>query len=836
MLAVAAGGLFESVYYWFNDLLYVSSPVSDKIVIVAIDDLSLGAYGRTVAEWNRGLHADLLDFLSGAGARVVAFDVFFSEPSHGDPNADDRFAAAIEAARRAGTRTVLAVGGGVLHPVEPGSPLSSQKLLLPVSPLEDAASMLGQTGTTPDGDNSIRRVPLTIDSGGTSWLSFSVATYLSYLRIPPEAVPQVVTPGLGTLAVTPQRVIPVDDYDRMLVNYFGPPSTFVHYSYRAVHDREVDPQVFKDKIVLVGAYNATGITDLYRTPIARSTLMSGIEIHANTLETLIQNQPLTAQNPVSIAVTIVIVALASGQLFMRVRWYWGVLEYVLILVAMFAAASLLFSLGHFIAALWYPVITLTLTGVGSLMLNLQYELQRRRALQEILDGITRLDAQRLVLDDVLRSVASDVQRLIRPSTVAISLWDEDAHRLEIAYTVAAPPPDLYEAAASAVARMAPVIDWGRAILPMSFQGRPLGAIAVAGSISAYQRDLLRAVAEYAAPAIANSRMVTRQRRQSELLNAILTSSPNPILVLDTGRRVMRTNRAAERLFMLDRTSEVPSAEDLFPDEDHVPELLAKSSEFRQEVRIGSEKFMVNGGILPGIGWVLALSDITLLKELDSLKTQMIRMASHDLKNPLSIILGYTEFILSGQMTLELSHIETIHQSARQMQNIITDLLNIERIRARQDERELLELGPLLEAVVAEYAAQAGSKQQSLTLRQPDTAIAIRGDARDLHEAFGNLVGNAIKYTPEAGTITLQVTVERAKVRIAIQDTGYGIPVEAQGKLFQPFYRVKTRETAHIAGTGLGLNLVKAVIDAHQGQVWVESEPGRGSTFYVELPL
>jgi signal transduction histidine kinase len=834
MLAILGGGLLSSVHQWFSDLLYAPAPLSGKIVIVAIDDLSLASYGRSVAEWNRGLHADLVDLLAKDGARVVVFDVIFSEASQSP--ADDRFAQAITDAQIKGTRTVLAASEGTLHSEGAAGMLHSDGLLFPYAPFQSAAAMIGHTGATPDTDNYVRQLPLQISgSGGQPVLALSAAAYLSYFRIPANAVSQVVKAGDGVLTFPPRIAIPVDSFERMTLNYFGPPGTFPAYSYRDVHDGKLDPAIFKDKIVLVGAYNASGITDRYLVPIDHNALMSGVEIHANSIETLLQNRPLTEQNTFSIAAMILIAAVLSGPLFMRIRWYWGFLGYAVAVVLIFLAASLIFSVQRQIIAISYPILTLTLTRIGTLGLGLQYEFDRRRTVQNVLDGVTRIDEQRLVLDDILQSLNADIMRFTGVSRAAIALYDEAATQLTIAYPIHTVDPEWLSDASAALTSMKPILRASHALVPMSFQGRPLGVIAALGSLSRDRDLLLRTFAGYAAPAIANSRMYTNQLHQNELLSAILASSPDPILVLDSAQQVIRVNQTAQRLFMLS-DDDLPNVEDLFPDGPHIYQALGGNIPFRLETKIGAQHFLLSGGPLRDVGWVLNLNDVTSLKDLDALKTQMIRMASHDLKNPLSVIMGYTEFMLGGQLKAEPRNLETINRSAKQMLGIITDLLNLEKLRSGALELSPLSFNPFIRQLVAEYEQQAKDKNQTLTLREPPTELTVQAETRQLHEAIGNLISNAIKYTPAGGSIHVEVSLGTNRVQIAVKDTGYGIPKEAQQKLFQPFYRVKTRDTAEIPGTGLGLSLVKAVIDSHHGRLWVESEEGKGSTFFVELPM
>jgi signal transduction histidine kinase len=228
-----------------------------------------------------------------------------------------------------------------------------------------------------------------------------------------------------------------------------------------------------------------------------------------------------------------------------------------------------------------------------------------------------------------------------------------------------------------------------------------------------------------------------------------------------------------------------------------------------------------------------------LRQLNDLKTRMIRMASHDLKNPLGRVIGYSELLLDDEELSE-SHrkfVENIFKASDEMYMLISELLDLEQLRSGQDlNREQLVFNDLVRAVAQRHEPDFYRRGQHHTLDIPDEPIYICGDARKLSQAVTNLIGNAIKYTPDGGTITVRVRSQGGMARLEVQDTGYGIPAEAIPNLFTEFFRAKSSATQHIKGTGLGLSLVKQIVTAHAGSVWVESVEGQGSTFYVELPM
>jgi PAS domain S-box-containing protein len=228
-----------------------------------------------------------------------------------------------------------------------------------------------------------------------------------------------------------------------------------------------------------------------------------------------------------------------------------------------------------------------------------------------------------------------------------------------------------------------------------------------------------------------------------------------------------------------------------------------------------------------------------VSDLEQLKTYMIRIAAHDLRSPLAIIASYIELInddLAAHYTpMDAMYVNAIRQSVTRMTQMTSDILSLERLHEHHDVTLMrVQLGSLLEHTVGEFAQQ--SELQNQQLHMSIEPLSIYGDATELHEALANLIGNAVKYTPGGGTIEARLVRDGDDALVEVIDTGYGIPEDQQAQLFQPFHRVRTRETRAIDGTGLGLYLVKTIVERHHGTVHFQSAPGKGSLFGFRLPL
>lgn len=234
----------------------------------------------------------------------------------------------------------------------------------------------------------------------------------------------------------------------------------------------------------------------------------------------------------------------------------------------------------------------------------------------------------------------------------------------------------------------------------------------------------------------------------------------------------------------------------------------------------------------------ALSEV---KSVSKRKSDFISAVSHELRTPLTSIKGYASILLAGklgQVPAEIrERLDKINRHSDELVHMVNELLDISRIEAGKVgmKMERFELEGTLSAVMELLSVQAKEKEIDLKYQIAEGAKLVSADREQLKRVFINIVGNAIKFTPRKGKISIQARLLDNQVQIDISDTGSGIPPEAQEAVFEEFYRVDNAINQETKGSGLGLALVKRIIEAHQGKIWLKSKVGAGSTFSFTLP-
>jgi len=229
-----------------------------------------------------------------------------------------------------------------------------------------------------------------------------------------------------------------------------------------------------------------------------------------------------------------------------------------------------------------------------------------------------------------------------------------------------------------------------------------------------------------------------------------------------------------------------------------------------------------------------------VKKISKRKSDFISSVSHEIRTPLTSIKGYAAILLTnklGALPEEIrSRLEKINRHSDELVHMVNDLLDISRIESGKVEirKETLSLKTISDKVADLFSEQLKTKNISFSSNIPDDCQEILADRGQIDRVFINLVGNALKFTPQNGKISINANCANKTIQIDVKDTGFGIPQDAQESIFEEFFRVENTINQEVKGTGLGLTLVKHIIEAHQGRIWVKSKVGEGSTFSFTL--
>jgi PAS domain S-box-containing protein len=546
----------------------------------------------------------------------------------------------------------------------------------------------------------------------------------------------------------------------------------------------------------------------------------------------------------------------------------------MILTLLFASASTLLpgpALGWIV---WSGILVLVLLLAGLIFLLLRLSrLGRRTAVLE-----------HLLLSSQTAASTLDIQPAVQP--VLQVLLSGGASAAGVAFTPAASQqvaeaprsfslgpqagayPSLYPTLLRAVQQHDPLFlqrpaDWLSLGLP---EGTPVPASLAAAAVvhqadflgvlwvaylrphrfSEQEAGFLAALAGQAARTASGARLGRGAELGRQRLAAILSSTPDPVLVTDQENRLILANPAARELL----------GAQLGPGEGLALEQAVQQNELRalllgQPGNSNSTELTLPDGkvysatasavIADGhpVGRVCVLRDVTHFKELDSLKTDFVSAASHDLRSPLTLIRGYAT-MLETDMEMndqQRSYVGKIILGVEGMSRLVNNLLDLSRIEAGVGLLvEKVRVVELLEGVVESLRLQAEHKKITLrTETGPDLPPQIEADRTLLQQAIYNLVENALKYTPESGSVLLRAAASPEGVCFSVQDNGIGIPAADLPRLFEKFFRGSAREARAQRGSGLGLAMVRSIAERHGGRVWVESTQGHGSTFYLAVP-
>lgn len=362
--------------------------------------------------------------------------------------------------------------------------------------------------------------------------------------------------------------------------------------------------------------------------------------------------------------------------------------------------------------------------------------------------------------------------------------------------------------------------------------------------------------------LAKISMFEQSEKERRINQDILNTVQEGIQLLDKDRNIVQVNSPLTQLFnwgdstkeilglswqewsgmMADQIQErefLALLEDILkkaivqPNGEHTFIYLIKNS--NQVVKVYCKAINDSQG---NIGTLLVHRDITKEYEIAQMKSEFVSTVSHELRTPLASVLGFTELLLTKEIKPErkTKYLHTIYNEAKRLTALINDFLDIQRMESGKQmyEKKFIDIVTILQNVVELQKVNTDLHRIELLVENEETMIL--GDKFRLEQVCTNLISNAIKYSPNGGTILIRVYSKNGMVAVDVKDEGLGIPEEEIPKLFQPFYRVDNSDRRRIGGTGLGLSIVEEIIKAHDGVVSVKSEYGKGSTFTVQFPM
>lgn len=384
-------------------------------------------------------------------------------------------------------------------------------------------------------------------------------------------------------------------------------------------------------------------------------------------------------------------------------------------------------------------------------------------------------------------------------------------------------------------------------VPLQIQGKVFGVLGVDNrervqGFTQKNLSLVSTLADYAAIAIENARLYNDTEVERQKLDSILTQIEDGVIVVGPDHRIILVNPNALMIFGLGDLDVVgKTVGEVFKNDDLL-EMFAthhKELPFRSEIEL-EDGYILNAQMveIPNVGSAITIQDITYFKELDRIKTEFVQTVSHDLRSPLTAILGYVELIMRvGEVNeQQREFIDRVQISVRNIAELINDLLELGRIEAGFDTRkEYVPLGVIMQYAVDGVRNQIDKRNHQLTINIEDDIPNAYGDPARLRQVVDILLNNAVRYTLNGGQITLRLRSQKKQIILQVEDNGLGIPLHDQPYIFEKFYR-SSNVPENISGSGLGLAIVKSIVEKHRGRVWVDSTLEVGSCFTVVLPV
>lgn len=773
----------------------------EDIMVVAIDNHSLQQLGRW--PWPRSVMAKALDKISNDRPQAVGLDIIYAEPSS---EIDDvRLAEAVRTNQRVVLPAELTASDGE------ASQNGSIRWLRPV--IGDVAAV-GHAHVSPDVDGILRSIQLSkADDNGTRLWAFS----LEVLRVAEGIAAQDVEERPGILHFGPYDIVlrenepdksgipgvQLNRSNEMLINYTGPAASFHRYSFVDVIDGKIPPGTFTDKIVLIGAV-ATSMSDVGVSPFINygsnerhaGQEIPGVEVHANIINTIRQRVWLkTLPESYAFLIALGIIGL-TALVISRLDGWRQIVSLGVIFLAILLGSFLAFK--RFLVIPPVPAMLFGFAAAIPLLLNRSLSTSRR-------------------LDVKLAALARTQQGFLLDEKDNCSSSAESSVWLDLPHDLAWKLRAVDDITTRLVARM-------------NFMDR-----------------VLSGMGEGVLVANTSGRLVFANREAAQVFN----TPPKKLLFASfadacVGRGIFNESELrkaleetyAGRIFQKQFTIQMADAR-----AHYALQLSAITTRENSDNSSTHQHPIDNaptGSSAKVIGLVALITDTTRRVELDQIRIETLQLVSHELRTPLTSIQGLSDVLLKFPVeTMQAREmLSTIHAEAARLSETINRYLDIARLESGAQPLKVtsIDVEQLVACCVRLHAPLAAERGIRIIRKLDSAVMTVAADEQLLAQAINNLLSNAIKYGPPDSEVSIQTCTDGTNLLIQVCDQGPGIPLEEYPRLFEKFYRLERDASSGVVGTGLGLPLVREIVEKHGGSVHVESTPGGGSTFTVLLPL
>ncbi len=770
----------------------------NDIVIVAIDDHSLQSLSTRFGSWPwpRSVMAAAIETLTEAKPLAIGLDVIYSEASA--PEDDRRLA------------TAIAHNGRIVLPAQLYETANSTAWLRPIPEFANAAQAIGHAHISPGVDGMARSIQLTkADDRADRLWALSTEVIRLAERIPDETIEE----QAGALMFGTHR-IPVRDessaptipgvsivrQNEMLINFAGPTGSFTTVSIADLIEGKIEPEAFAGKIVLIGA-TAASMGDSRVVPFMNFSTarreggqeMPGVEIHANIINT-IRRQLALRSLPDWLAFAVALgVILLSAWTVRRFDGRRQLLSLGLILLAILIGSFAAFSRWQIV-----PPLPAMLTGfavVIPLLWNRSLNASRE-------------------LDTKLAALVSSQQSFLSPNSGAQNDFAADQFLPQpLAWKLRA----VDDLTTQLLARMGFInrilSSMDEAVLVADLNGRIVFANLEAQQLFNCEEQEL--TGKYFAEFLAARGKLDAQRLNEAIAVALSGNS---------AQLEFETPSPETRYFSLLLSALTSSG--------------VSNPTVREGFDLAPQALTDAQATDTALGVVALISDITKRVELDRIKTETLQLVSHELRTPLTSIQGLSDVLLKFPVAADESRemLGLINSEAVRLGETINRYLDLTRLESGA---QALRLSPvncqeLIADCLRKLSVFAAERRIKLSSQIEPNLPELKADAQLMTQAISNLLSNAIKYSPPETEVIVSAERSQNQLVIRIKDQGFGIPPEAQQRIFEKFFRLERDASSNVVGTGLGLSLVKEIVEQHGGQITVESTPGVGSTFTIRL--